>query len=102
MQIGSLTIPPLLVALLGLLVVFGILSFFRRVTHDGKWEMGTHSRHAWTDKCTGTSFASTRRVLMPNELGSRRAKFGKSTWSWPITVVVLGLIGLALHAFGAF
>ncbi|MCH7492751.1 hypothetical protein IID19_04190 [Patescibacteria group bacterium] len=100
MDIGSIYIPEVLLYLfLGLAVLF-ILCYRRRVTHDGQWELGDKKSHAWTDELTGTSFATKYRVLMPNELGSRRQKFGKPVWSWPITIVVLALVALTLHGIG--
>lgn len=100
MEIGTTYIPPsLILTFLGLGVLF-VLCYRRRVTHDGQWELGDKKRHAWTDKLTGTSFATKHRVLMPNELGSRRQKFGKPVWSWPITIVVLALVALTLHGIG--
>lgn len=101
MQIGTLTIHPLVLLICGLLIVFFYLAFRRRVTHDGQWELSSGKKQAWTDKCTGTSFASDHRVLMPGELSGRRKKFGKPAWSWPITIVVLAMIVIALRAFGA-
>jgi len=98
MQIGSFTIPPALIGIIILLILFFILAYRRRVKRDGIWELGDQKRTAWTDKgVTGTSFAG-HRILRINELGSRREKFGKPAWSWSITTVVIVMVTMFLIA----
>ncbi len=102
MQIGSFHIPTLIPIFL-FLAVFFYFAFKRRVRYEGEQETvrGPH-KHMFTDNVTGSTFPSNSKVIGLGELAKRRVKFGKAAWSWPTTIVVLGLIGLALHELGVF
>ena len=91
-----------LVTVIALLVVFTLVTIGTRrlIVYNGKQEGVKRNFHIFTiDNGHGTSFASKHRILRPNELASRRRKFGQPIWSWPITVI--GAL-LVLYALGLF